>query len=91
LQRLNAACTPPGQAHDDWEILRDLIQAITGEKQDLAMIEQVFKQLSLEVKEFENLTLSKIGDQGTVITTTDHKIPLLENERARKAAGTING
>jgi NADH-quinone oxidoreductase subunit G len=91
LQRLNAACTAPGQAHDDWEILRDVTQAISGEKQDLAMIEQVFKQLSQEVKEFENLTLSKIGDQGTVITTTDHKIPLLENERARKAAGTING
>ena len=91
LQRLNAACTPPGQAHDDWEILRDLIQAITGEKQDLAMIEQVFKQLSQDVKEFENLTLSKIGDQGLIITSTDHKIPLLENERARKAAGIING
>jgi NADH-quinone oxidoreductase subunit G len=91
LQRLNAACTPPEQAHDDWEILRDLIQAITGEKQDLAMIEQVFKQLSQEVKEFENLTLSKIGDQGLIITSTDHKIPLLENERARKAAGIING
>ncbi len=24
-------------------------------------------------------------------TQTDHKIPLLENERARKAAGIING
>jgi NADH-quinone oxidoreductase subunit G len=55
------------------------------------MIEQVFKQLSQEVKEFENLTLSKIGDQGLIITSTDHKIPLLENERARKAAGIING
>ena len=91
LQRLNAACTAPGQAHDDWEILRDLIQAVSGEKQDLAMIEQVFKQLSHEVSEFANLTLSKIGDQGVVITQTDHKIPLLENERARKAAGIING
>lgn len=91
LQRLNAACTAPGQAHDDWEILRDLIQAVSGEKQDLAMIEQVFKQLSHEVSEFANLTLSKIGDQGVVISQTDHKIPLLENERARKAAGIING
>lgn len=91
LQRLNAACTAPGQAHDDWEILRDLIQSVSGEKQDLAMIEQVFKQLSHEVSEFANLTLSKIGDQGVVITQTDHKIPLLENERARKAAGIING
>ena len=30
LQRLNRAVRPPGQARDDWEILRDLIQALTG-------------------------------------------------------------
>ncbi len=30
LQRLNQAVTPPAQARDDWEILRDLIQAISG-------------------------------------------------------------
>ena len=91
LQRLNAACTAPGQAHDDWEILRDLIQAFSGQKSELAMIEQVFKQLAANVTEFSGLTLSKIGDQGVVITETNHKIPLLENERARKAAGVING
>jgi NADH-quinone oxidoreductase subunit G len=91
LQRLNAACIAPGQAHDDWEILRDLIQAISDQKLELAMIEQVFKQLASNVTEFSDLTLSKIGDQGVVITETNHKILLLENERARKAAGVING
>ncbi|MFY7817460.1 MAG: molybdopterin-dependent oxidoreductase [Akkermansiaceae bacterium] len=91
LQRLNAACVAPGQAHDDWEILRDLIQATSGSKLELVMIEQVFKLLATNVQEFSDLTLSKIGDQGVVITQTSHKILLLENERARKAAGVING
>ena len=30
LQRLNRATRPPGNARDDWEILRDLLQAIGG-------------------------------------------------------------
>ena len=30
LQRLNQAISSPGEARDDWEILRDLIQAIDG-------------------------------------------------------------
>jgi NADH-quinone oxidoreductase subunit G len=91
LQRLNAACVAPGGARDDWEILRDLIQAITQQNHECAMIENVFKQLSATVSEFANLTLSKIGDLGVIVTETHHKIPLLENERARKAAGVING
>ena len=91
LQRLNQASMPPGQAHDDWEILRDLINLFSSEKQAIPTIENTFKKLSESISEFENLTLSRIGDQGVVITETNHKIPLLENERARKAAGTING
>jgi NADH-quinone oxidoreductase subunit G len=91
LQRLNQATIAPGQAHDDWEILRDLINLFSSEKQSIPTIENAFKKLSEGIGEFENLTLSRIGDQGVVITETSHKIPLLENERARKAAGTING
>ncbi len=91
LQRLNRAVEPQGQAHDDWEILRDLIAAVSGEKSSLHSIEDVFKQLAADVKDFNGLSLSKIGDQGTVIHETDYKIALLENERARKAAGIING
>ena len=30
LQRLNQAIQPPGQARDDWEILRDLLRAGSG-------------------------------------------------------------
>ena len=91
LQRLNRAIEPPVHAKDDWEIIRDLITAISGEKPEIFVIEDLFKSIAAEIPAFEGLTLSKIGHSGTVITETDYKIPLLENEGARKAAGIING
>ena len=66
LQRLNRAVDAPGHAHDDWEILRDLIQAVSGSN-GLYMIEDVFKQMASEVKEFAGLNLSKIGDLGVQV------------------------
>ena len=42
LQRLNRAVAGPGQARDDWEILRDLIQACTGQN-GIYSIEDVFR------------------------------------------------
>ncbi len=63
LQRLNKAVNPPGTAHDDWEILRDLILAVSGTN-GIAMIEDVFKAMAGDVKEFADLSLSKIGDLG---------------------------
>ena len=74
LQRLNKAVNPPGQARDDWEILRDLIQAVSGSN-GLYMIEDVFKQMAGKVKEFADLSLSKIGDLG---------VQVLEAEKAEK-------
>ena len=95
LQRLNRAVEPQGQCRDDWEILRDLSCALTGKPltdPDFPhMIENLGKHMAASVKAFEGITLSKIGDLGTVVTETDYKIPLLENERARAAAGLING
>jgi NADH-quinone oxidoreductase subunit G len=91
LQRLNRAIEPPVQAKDDWEILRDLISAISGTKSETFLIEDLFKSIAASVPAFDGLTLSKIGHAGTVIIETDYKIPLLENERARQAAGFING
>ena len=91
LQRLNRAVELPGQAHDDWEILRDLILAIVGGKHEIHHIEDIFKALAESVPAFTGLTLSKIGHQGTQIADTGYQIPLLQNERARKAAGLING
>jgi NADH-quinone oxidoreductase subunit G len=91
LQRLNRAIEPPTNARDDWEMIRDLISAVSGEKSTLHSIEDVFKKLAAAVPAFDGLTLSKIGAQGVFIQETGYKIALLENERARKAAGIING
>ena len=91
LQRLNRAIEPPTHARDDWEMLRDLISSVTGEKSVIHSIEEVFKKLASTVSEFNGMTLSKIGAQGVVIHETGYKVALLENERARKAAGIING
>jgi NADH-quinone oxidoreductase subunit G len=93
LQRLNRAVEPLGDAKDDWEILRDLILALQGANptDGPATIEDVFKAMAQGVTEFNGLSLSKIGDLGLPVTETGVKIPLLENERARKAAGLING
>ena len=91
LQRLNRAVELQGQAHDDWEILRDLLLAISGDTNQAYHIEDIFKVLAENVPAFNGLTLSKIGHQGTQVTDTGYQIPLLANERARKAAGLING
>ncbi len=91
LQRLNRAVEPQSQAHDDWEILRDLLLAISSDTNQIHHIEDVFKVLAENVAAFNGLTLSKIGHQGTPIADTGYQIPLLANERARKAAGLING
>src|SRR5213079_2402948 len=44
LQRLNRAARPPGNARDDWEILRDLLQGIDG-GDSLHSIEDVFRRI----------------------------------------------
>ena len=93
LQRMNRAIEPPAEARDDWEILRDLILALQGAPPTAGpfMIEDIFKAMAEATPEFGGLSLSKIGDLGKVVTETGVAIPLLENERARKAAGLING
>jgi NADH-quinone oxidoreductase subunit G len=70
LQRLNRAVRPPGNARDDWEILRDLLQALGGSN-GIYTIEDVFRQMSTEIPEFAGLTLSKIGDLGVEVTKLD--------------------
>ncbi len=91
LQRLNRAVEPPALAHDDWEILRDLILALSPNLKPVHLIEDLFKLLAAKVTEFNSLTLTKIGHQGIQVIDTGYQIPLLQNERARKAAGLING
>ena len=63
LQRLNQAISPPGEARDDWEILRDLIQAVDGSNGTYT-IDELFKQIAAEFSALEGLSLSRIGDLG---------------------------
>ena len=90
LQRLNAAVTPPGQARDDWEVLRDLILAVSGQN-GLYSIEDVVKQMAAAVPAFHGLNLGKIGSQGLAVLETNERIPLLEREAQRKQQGIIVG
>jgi NADH-quinone oxidoreductase subunit G len=66
LQRLNRAIRPPGNARDDWEILRDLLQVTAG-GDSLSSIDDVFRQISETVPQFAGLTLNKVGDLGVHI------------------------
>jgi NADH-quinone oxidoreductase subunit G len=66
LQRLNRAVRPPGNARDDWEILRDLLQAVGG-GDSLSSIDDIFSRISETVPQFAGLSLSKIGDLGVHI------------------------
>ena len=63
LQRLNRAARPPGNARDDWEILRDLLQAVGGGDSILS-IDDIFHRISETVSQFSGLSLNKIGDLG---------------------------
>ncbi len=66
LQRLNRAVRGPGNARDDWETLRDLLQALTGSN-GIYSIEDVFRQMSEAVPQFAGLSFSKIGDLGVQV------------------------
>ncbi|MGH8094243.1 MAG: molybdopterin-dependent oxidoreductase [Chthoniobacterales bacterium] len=74
LQRLNRAVRAPGQAGDDWEILRDLIQAISGGN-GIYSIEDVFRQMSEAVPELNGLTLSRISDLGVEVLAQGNRSP----------------
>ncbi|HEY2139176.1 MAG TPA: molybdopterin-dependent oxidoreductase [Chthoniobacterales bacterium] len=70
LQRLNRAVRGPGQARDDWEILRDLIQAYSG-RNGIYSIEDVFRQMTESISPLAGLSLSKIGDLGVQVMEVD--------------------
>ncbi len=74
LQRLNRAVRPPGNARDDWEILRDLIQAVGG-GDSLLSIDDVFRRIGETVPQFAGLTFSKIGDLGVQILQMEELPP----------------
>jgi NADH-quinone oxidoreductase subunit G len=75
LQRLNRAVRPPGNARDDWEILRDLLQAVGG-GDSLSSLDDVFRRIGETVSQFDGLTLSKIGDLGVHILKMEELPPV---------------
>jgi NADH-quinone oxidoreductase subunit G len=81
LQRLNRATRPPGNARDDWEILRDLLQAIGGGN-SLHSIEDVFSRISETVPQFTGLSLGKIGDLGVHILQMEELPPMHPSDEA---------
>jgi NADH-quinone oxidoreductase subunit G len=80
LQRLNRAVQAPGEARDDWEILRDLIQQLTG-SDGIYLIEDVFRQIAEAIPEMKGLSLSKISDNGVSLAE--------EAEETTKAPASI--
>jgi len=74
LQRLNRAVRGPGEARDDWEILRDLIQACSGQN-SIYSIEDVFRQMAEAVPQLAGLSLNKIGDLGVQVMQADVSPP----------------
>ena len=74
LQRLNRAVNAPGEARDDWEILRDLIQQLTGSN-SIYLIEDVFRQIADAIVEMKGLSLSKISDQGVQLVEEGGEAP----------------
>ncbi|HST30947.1 MAG TPA: molybdopterin-dependent oxidoreductase, partial [Chthoniobacterales bacterium] len=94
LQRLNRAVRPPGNARDDWEILRDLLQALGGSN-GLYSIADVFRQMSAETPQFAHLTLNKIGDLGVHVmdveesphAPVDPKAKDIERAEKKRPAG----
>jgi NADH-quinone oxidoreductase subunit G len=75
LQRLNRAVRPPGNARDDWEILRELLQAVGG-GDSVPSIDDVFRQISETVPQFAGLSLNKIGDLGVHILQMEELPPM---------------
>jgi NADH-quinone oxidoreductase subunit G len=74
LQRLNRAIQPPGTAREDWEILRDLNQQLTGSN-GIYLVEDVFKQIAEAIPDLNGLSLSKIGDQGVELVKENEEAP----------------
>jgi predicted molibdopterin-dependent oxidoreductase YjgC len=67
LQRFTRAIAAPGQAREDWMILRDLRETLTGGN-SLHAIEDIWKAMSAAVPAFAGLSWAKIGDQGVQLS-----------------------
>ena len=71
LQRFSRSIAPPGQAREEWIILRDLREILTGGN-SLHSIEDIWKSMATVIPVFAGLSWGKIGDQGVDLT---HSLP----------------
>jgi NADH-quinone oxidoreductase subunit G len=71
LQRMTRAVATPGEAREDWTMIRDLREACTGGN-SLHSVEDVWKAMGSEVPQFAGLNWEKIGDQGVDL---NHSLP----------------
>ena len=92
LQKLNAACIPPGDARVDWEAIRDLVLALSGEAASEApqSIDQLSGIIAESVDELNGQTLAKIPDNGVSVIETDVTIPLIERENKRNTMARLS-
>jgi NADH-quinone oxidoreductase subunit G len=70
IQRLNRAINPPGQARDDWEVIRDLIVAVGGQN-GVYSIEEVFKSMAEQTPVLGGLSMAGIGDLGVQLALAE--------------------
>ena len=72
LQRMTRAIPAPGEAREDWMILRDMRMALTGGN-SLHSVEDVWKSMSAEIAQLSGLNWARIGDLGIQIESVLHQ------------------
>jgi NADH-quinone oxidoreductase subunit G len=78
LQRMTRAVAAPGEAREDWMILRDLREACTGGN-SLHSVEDVWKAMSMEVPAFSGMSWAKIGDLGVQLASSAQSAPSISS------------
>jgi NADH-quinone oxidoreductase subunit G len=72
LQRMTRAIPAPGEAREDWMILRDMRMALTGGN-SLHSVEDVWKSMAAEIAQLSGLNWARIGDLGIQIESIDQQ------------------
>jgi NADH-quinone oxidoreductase subunit G len=72
LQRMTRAIPAPGEAREDWMILRDMRMALTGGN-SLHSVEDVWKPMAAEIAQLSGLNWARIGDLGIQIESIDQQ------------------
>lgn len=93
LQRLHAACQPPGEARDDWEVLSDLLATLSGQASYAlaSSLGALSEEMSACFDTFDGKSLHSIPPEGIALIESSCSIPLLQHEAERRAHGEIVG